>query len=294
MEVESSTVEGFADFSGDRNPIHLDPSAAKFYGYPRQVAHGVLLMGLLSRLVGMEIPGPGAVLMSHSAEWTAPVFVGDQVEMVATVEAISTGAGIITLGISVLNQDRQQVMRGDAKVKMVEPLTEPTQPRGDQEFVALVTGASRGIGAEIARRLSQDGVALAVNYRESRESAEQIVQELQKAGGRSQAFSADMAYGDAASGLAKEVIDCFGRLDVVVHGATPSINPQKVERLSYSDVESFLKIYLGGAISLMASASPGMMERKFGRFIFLGTSYMFGVPPTAWAPTWRRRRLCGV
>ena len=81
LTVDSSIIEGFAELSGDKNPIHLDPAAAKSYGYPRQVAHGVLLTSLFSKMIGMDMPGPGALLLNHSAEWLSPVYVGDQVAM---------------------------------------------------------------------------------------------------------------------------------------------------------------------------------------------------------------------
>jgi len=281
--IDDSAVQSFADLSGDRNPIHLDADVARSYGYHRQVAHGAILVNLLSRVIGMDIPGPGSVMMSQSTEWTAPVFVGDEVELVVTVENLSLGAGIISLSVYAQNQNGYHVMKGEAKVKMVEPLAESTESKIENEIVALVTGASGGIGSDIARRLSQNGVTVAVNFLESKDSANLLAQEIQQGGGTSQAFAADLGNPSATSDLVKEVIRCFGKLDVVVHGASPAMAPQKIEELQYGDFESFHKVHVGGALALMAGASPGMIERNFGRFVFLGDASMFGTPPTALA-----------
>ena len=65
LKIDASIIEAFAELSGNRNPIHLDSVEAKSYGYPRQMAHGALLVSLLSKVIGMDLPGPGAVLMSQ-------------------------------------------------------------------------------------------------------------------------------------------------------------------------------------------------------------------------------------
>ena len=122
-------------------------------------------------------------------------------------------------------------------------------------------------------------MAVAVNYLNSSGSAEALAKEINAAGGRSEAFAGDIGDPAVTSEMIRQIIHSFGRSDVVVHGATPGIKPQKVDQLSYGDVESLLSVYVGGALSLLAGASPGMIERKFGRFIFIGTSYMFGTPP---------------
>ena len=283
LKVDASTIEGFANLSGDRNPIHTDPEEAKAYGYPRQVAHGALLVALLSKMIGAQIPGPGGVWMSQSVEWVAPVFLGDEVELVVTVEKVSTAAGVISLDTTATNQKGKIVMKGNAQVKVTERLTRPNPVAGETGRVALVTGGSRGIGAAIAHRLGTGGVAVAVNYLESQDAAEHVVQEIQCAGGSAQAFGADLGDPVATSDMIQAVIHSFGRLDVVVHGASPGIFPADVAQLSYGDVEPHLKTSLAGALTLVAGASPGMAEREFGRFIFLGTSAMLGMPPVGWA-----------
>lgn len=280
LKVDLDTVERFADLSGDRNPIHLDEEEARAYGYPKQLAHGAVLTMLLSKLIGMEIPGPGAVWMSQSVDWIRPVFVGDDIELEAVVETISKSVGVISLTVNATNQNGDVVMKGNAKVKLAERMVPESSATSDITRVALITGGSRGIGAGIAKRLGQDGVVVAVNYKESKNAAELVVEHILKEGGSAQAFCADIGDQTSTKNMVDEIICSYGRLDIIVHGASPKIDRIDVADLTYSDIELFTDIYLRGALAQMEAALPGMTERKFGRIIFLGTSFMFNIPPS--------------
>jgi 3-oxoacyl-[acyl-carrier protein] reductase len=85
--------------------------------------------------------------------------------------------------------------------------------------VALVTGASRGIGAAIARRLAADGAKVVVNYNNTKDAAEQVVADIKKAGGTAAAVRADVGDPAAIPGLFAEVKKAFGRLDILVNNA---------------------------------------------------------------------------
>ena len=283
LKVDSALVKKFAEISGDENPIHMDAEYAKAYGYPRQVAHGALMLAAVSKMIGMEIPGPGAVWMNQSIEWTAPVFVGDQIDITAKIASISQGAGILRLDLEARNQKDELTMRGEAQVKVSEKLSGDASSEKTTDRVALVTGGSRGIGAAIAQRLAQNGMSVAVNYRDDKDAAETVVKQVQDAGGTAWSFVADLNDALAAKTMASDVMGVYGRLDVVVHCAVPAINPRNVTNLNYADMEEHLKLTLGGAVSLVSAAQRGMTERGFGRFIFLGTSAMTSAPPPGWA-----------
>jgi 3-oxoacyl-[acyl-carrier protein] reductase len=85
--------------------------------------------------------------------------------------------------------------------------------------VALVTGASKGIGAEIALQLAQAGAAVAVNYSSSKEGADRVVAEIVKSGGKAVAVQADLSQPDDVRRLFGRVREAFGRLDVLVNNA---------------------------------------------------------------------------
>ncbi|HZP07625.1 MAG TPA: glucose 1-dehydrogenase [Terracidiphilus sp.] len=85
--------------------------------------------------------------------------------------------------------------------------------------VALVTGASKGIGAAIAKELGARGAAVAVNYSGSKAAAEKVVAEIEKAGGKAFAVQANVADPDAIGPLVKAVVEKFGPIDVLVNNA---------------------------------------------------------------------------
>lgn len=112
---------------------------------------------------------------------------------------------------------------------------------------ALVTGAGRGIGAAVARRLAADGAAVAVNYRSSASDAEALVSELTQEGRPAFALQADVSDPAACASLVERAVDALGGLDVLVSnagvehfGALASITPQDYERVFATNVAAQL------------------------------------------------------
>jgi 3-hydroxybutyryl-CoA dehydratase len=83
--VSSADVVGFAEITGDRNPIHLSEHFAARTPFGTRIAHGLYTAGLISALLGTRLPGPGAVYISQSLHFRAPVRIGDTVEVMVTV-----------------------------------------------------------------------------------------------------------------------------------------------------------------------------------------------------------------
>jgi 3-oxoacyl-[acyl-carrier protein] reductase len=279
ISVNADLVRAFAQLSGDENPIHVDAGAAREFGFSRPVAHGAILLSVLSEIIGMELPGPGAIWMGQSNRWAKPVFVGDEIVLRVSVASFSPGTRVLKLDVTATNQSGDAVMNGESTVMVGKRVSVSEQPMSERSTrVALVTGGSGGIGGAAAQHLAKAGTRVAIQYFGGRSAAEDAVARIEGAGGEAIAVRADLADERAVAHLVGEVESRWGRLDIVVHAASPEIKAIDVEALSFDDVLPFLRMYVGGALSLVHAASAGMTERGFGRFIFLGTSYMADPP----------------
>src|SRR3954465_5430294 len=83
--IASSDVVGFAEITGDRNPIHLSEHFAARTPFGTRIAHGLYTAGLISAVLGTRLPGPGAVYISQTLNFRAPVRIGDTVEVTVAV-----------------------------------------------------------------------------------------------------------------------------------------------------------------------------------------------------------------
>ena len=90
--VKSSDVIGFAEITGDRNPIHLSEHFAAKTQFKSRIAHGLYTASLISAVIGTRLPGPGAVYLSQTLSFKAPVKIGDTIDAtVRVVELIKHG-----------------------------------------------------------------------------------------------------------------------------------------------------------------------------------------------------------
>lgn len=135
--------------------------------------------------------------------------------------------------------------------------------------VAIVTGASRGIGAEIARGLAADGIAVIVNYSRSSEQADAVVATISAAGGQALAVQANIADADAAETLFTAAENTFGKVDILVNNA----GIMELSAISATDDDSFerqIAINLTAPFRLMREATKRLNEG--GRIINFSSS----------------------
>jgi 3-hydroxybutyryl-CoA dehydratase len=115
--IDDKLVHGFADLSGDRNVIHLDDAVAKTSRFGQRIAHGAILFGIVSKVLGMDMPGVGTVYLSQTCNFKLPVFIGDKVKLVATITEILPKS-IARISTVVTKQTGEVVMDGFAEVKL--------------------------------------------------------------------------------------------------------------------------------------------------------------------------------
>lgn len=147
--------------------------------------------------------------------------------------------------------------------------------------VALVTGASRGLGAHIARRLGADGPAVAVNYRSDADGAARVVADIVAAGGRARAFRADVTDEDAVREMALEVESDLGTVGVVVANATGPQPTAPAEEVGWRDHLDQLEFFVKSPALLLRATLPGMRALGGGRFIHIGTESLAQAVPGA-------------
>ena len=132
--------------------------------------------------------------------------------------------------------------------------------------VALVTGASRGIGAVVAQRLAQEGAAVAVNYQASETAAAQVVAAITAAGGNAAAFPADVSQEAAARELVDRVMAQWGRLDILVNNAGIT-RDRLLLRMTPQDWDEVLQVNLRGAFLCTKYVMPHLIRRRQGRIV---------------------------
>jgi 3-oxoacyl-[acyl-carrier protein] reductase len=141
---------------------------------------------------------------------------------------------------------------------------------GWREQVAVVTGAGRGIGRAIARRLAQEGAAVCVNYTSSREAAEALVREIVQAGGRAIACAADVADAAQVQRMLERTAAELGAVTILVNNAGVFV-PGTLESFDAAAVERMRRINVEGLIHATRAAAGPMRERRYGRIVNLSS-----------------------
>jgi 3-oxoacyl-[acyl-carrier protein] reductase len=134
--------------------------------------------------------------------------------------------------------------------------------------VALVTGASRGIGAAIAKRLAAEGASVAITYAKGAAAAASVVQAIEKSGGRALAIQADAEDLDAVARAVEQTAAKFGGLDVLVNNAGTAI-PKPFEETSAAEIDKVIGINFRGTLAATQAALKHL--KSGGRIIMIGS-----------------------
>ncbi|CDQ19773.1 3-oxoacyl-[acyl-carrier-protein] reductase [Halobacillus karajensis] len=135
-----------------------------------------------------------------------------------------------------------------------------------QDQVALVTGASRGIGRAIALELASQGAKVAVNYAGSEDKAEAVVQEIKERGGVGIKIQANVSKDADVKRMVKKVVDEFGRLDILVNNAGIT-KDNLLMRMKEEEFDDVIDTNLKGVFLCTKGVTRQMMKQKYGRII---------------------------
>jgi 3-oxoacyl-[acyl-carrier protein] reductase len=132
--------------------------------------------------------------------------------------------------------------------------------------IALVTGASRGIGAAVAKKLASCGAAVAVNYAGSCDAAQAVVDSIEAAGGKAISLQADVSDANAANGLVEVTIAELGGLDIVVNNAGIT-RDGLLMRMSDADWSAVIDTNLTGVFNVTRAATRHLMKQRSGSIV---------------------------
>ncbi|MBC8504258.1 MAG: MaoC family dehydratase [Anaerolineales bacterium] len=107
-------VRSFANISGDNNPIHLDDEYAAGTQFGQRLVHGILTSGLISAVLGTQLPGPGSVYIKQTINFRAPVYIGDTITATVTAKKIREDKPIATFETVCKNEAGKVVINGEA------------------------------------------------------------------------------------------------------------------------------------------------------------------------------------
>lgn len=139
-----------------------------------------------------------------------------------------------------------------------------------KEKVAVVTGASRGIGRAIALELAGEGATVIVNYNGAQEKAEEVRREIEKAGGKAEAVQCNVSDFAACEKFIKEIIEKYQAIDILVNNAGIT-RDGLLMKMSEADFEAVLDTNLKGTFNCMRFVSRQMMKQRQGRIINLSS-----------------------
>jgi len=132
--------------------------------------------------------------------------------------------------------------------------------------IAIVTGASRGIGRAIALELAQRGARVVVNYHRSAEAAAEVVATIEAAGGQATAVQADVGDFEQAAGLIQAALDAFGRVDILVNNAGTT-HDQLLMLMKEEDWDDVLRTNLKSMFNCCKAVARLMVRQRWGRII---------------------------
>lgn len=135
-----------------------------------------------------------------------------------------------------------------------------------KDKIAVVTGASRGIGRQIALELAQKGAFVVVNYNGSTEKARETVEQIQKAGGRAEARACNVSDFDACRDLMEAIVREHGRIDILVNNAGITRDNLLI-RMSEEEFDAVLHTNLKGTFHCIRQVARTMLRQKAGRII---------------------------
>ena len=273
--ITAQDIEKFVDLTGDDNRLHVDPEYASNTSFKKPVAHGMLGASFISTLIGTKLPGDGALWFSQSLEFLIPVRVGDEITITAKVLKKIDRERIVELQTDIFNSNKQKVTSGIAKVKVIPMLPKLTETvevlKKKEKKVAVIIGATGGIGTATARKFAEYSYDLILHYNVNTEKAKALKNELQKRGGKVLLIQGDIREPETI----EKLYECSQRIspyvNAVVHAAAINLTAVTWEDLEWELIQNQIDINIKSSFLLAKRFLPIMNPDASSAFVFVST-----------------------
>ncbi|MBN1384079.1 MAG: SDR family oxidoreductase [Elusimicrobia bacterium] len=283
--ITAEDITKFVELTGDDNKLHVDKEFAGKTAFKKPVVHGMLGASFISTVIGTKLPGDGALWFAQNLEFLLPVRVGDTITVKAKVIKKLEHHNIVEIQTDIINQNKQKVTAGVAKVKIIEPVSpEPDTKKTKPKKTALVVGGTGGIGRAVCMQLAGDGFDVIVHYNSNKELAEQLKKQIEKLGQKSMTVKTDITDASQVKDTVGQIIRKFGGISLLVNCATVKIANVKVESLDWQDIQGHMDINIKGIFNLVKNIIPVMEKEKYGHIINIVSQYIEGTPPANLLP----------
>ena len=275
-KVTQSDIEKFVDLSGDDNKLHVNKEFAAKTSFKKPVVHGMIGASFISTIIGTRIPGDGALWFSQTLEFLLPVRVGDVITVIAEVTKKIDRDRTIELNVEIQNQNRQVVTRGVSKVKVLEELEKAVEEIKEETTnkVALVVGATGGIGSAVALQLAKDGYDVVLHYHSNKEKANALKKQIEEVTEyKAYPIQANINEEKDIENLISQTMREAYRIDCFVNCASTPIPPINVTDLTWEDFQSQMNLNIKINLSFIKKLLPQMLERKYGKLIMVGSLF---------------------
>ncbi len=251
---------------------------------------GVLAACLFSTFTGMCIPGKHAMLLDFRATIKNPIKLNKPYTLRGAVAFKSDSTGTLVETLTVLETDNpaEPCVSGKINTRVNEsPITMPSiddlkkqvTDRRLNGKVALITGASRGIGETTAKLLSLFGAKVVVNYFRGEEDAKRIVAEITSAGGEAVAIQADVSDRQQVKQMVEAACKHFKTVDILVNNAVRDARPIPLMELTWNDFQRDIDVTVKGAFNCCQEIIPLMQAGYGGKIINISTVFTESPPP---------------
>lgn len=270
--VSKEKVLAFAHCSGDNNPIHMNTADAIDYGFYRPVSHGAVLLAEMSRIIGTEFPGGGALWTDVHVDFNKPVFWDE--ELFIHVEVIQSSEALRMIKLQFeISKENDKILTGTCRVLCLEKLKRRLSMPEIHKRTALVTGGTGGLGLAVVKELLHEGYRV---ISLSRKENQHLI-DLRKQYPRLETVYSDIQQSENVNQQIAQ-LDING-IHAIIHTASPAPENEKLDHHLFVNMQLFLDIYVKSLIHLVSYTLPYMKKQNYGRIITIGTSFILGTPP---------------